>query len=149
MSLYESKITVETVEQNLERVVQSLEVMLLCSIFFRPHFRFRFQTERVEIGEQMAEDLQLIGHRKTIEFQHDRRIERSDVAVPDVVRNSRKEDVGVTALERAHHWQLGNGMALPEIFAQEQRINPRRVAAHDHVLIIVGKNLGLDEVTRA
>src|SRR6266480_5984795 len=97
----------------------------------------------------MAEDLQLIRHRKTIELQHDRGIERSDVAVPDVVCNPGEEDVGVPTLERARHWQLGNGMALPKIFAQEQRINPRSVAAHDHILIVVGKNLRLDEVARA
>ena len=149
MSLRESQVTVETVEQNLERVLQSLEVMLLCGIFLRPHLCLRFQSERAQISEQMPEDLQLIGHRKAIEFQHDRRIERSDVAVPDVVRDPGEEDVGVTALKRAHHWQFGNGMALPEIFAQKQRIDPRGVAAHDHILVVVRKNLRLDEVARA
>ena len=97
----------------------------------------------------MPEDLQLIRHRKTIELQHDRGIERSDVAVPDVVCNPGEEDVGVTSLERARHWQLGNGMALPEIFTQKQRINPRGVAANDHILIVVGENLCLNEVAGA
>ena len=69
--------------------------------------------------------------------------------MPDVVRDSGKEDVGVTAFERTHHWQFGNGMALPEIFAQKQRIDPRSVAAHDHILIVIRKNLSLDEVARA
>src|SRR2546421_10468073 len=119
MSLCEPQVTVETIQQNLERVLQSLEVMLLCGIFLSAHFGLRFQPKRAQISEQMAEDLQLIGYRKAIEFQHDRWIERGDVAVPYVVRNPGEEDIGVTALERPHHWQFGNGMALPEIFAQE------------------------------
>src|SRR5438046_4861597 len=97
----------------------------------------------------MPEDLQLIGHGKTIELQHDRRIKRSDVAVPNVVRNSCEEDVGVTALECAGHGQLGDGMPLPKIFAQEQRVDARRVAADNGVLVIVRKDLRLDEVALA
>src|SRR6266496_3596525 len=119
MSLRESQIAVKAIEQNLERVLQRLEVMLLCGTFLRPHFGLRFQSKRAQISEQMAEDLQLIGHGKTIKLQHDRGIERSDVAVPDVVRNPGEKDIGITALERAHHGQLGNGMALPEVFAQK------------------------------
>ena len=116
MPLRKAEIPVEAVEQNLERVLQRLQVMLLRGSFLRAHFGLRFQSERAQISEQVAKDLQLIGHWKTIEFQHDRRIERSDIAMPDIVRNSGKEDVGVTAFERTHHRQLGNGMALPEIF---------------------------------
>ena len=69
--------------------------------------------------------------------------------MPDVARHAGEEDVGVTAFERARHRQLGNGMALPKIFAQEKRVNARGVAAHDHVLVVVRKNLRLDEVARA
>src|SRR5207248_11479096 len=90
-----------------------------------------------------------IAHRKTIEFQHDRWIERSDVAVPDVVRNSGEEDISVSTFECAHHWQLWDGVTLPEIFTQEQRIDSRCIAAYDRILIVIGKNLGLDEVARA
>src|SRR5204862_3717907 len=115
MSLREAQITVEAGQQNLERILQSLEMMLLCGIFLRPHLGLRFQPKRAQISEQMAEDLQLIAHRKTIEFQHDRRVERSDVAVPDVVRNSGEEDISVSTFECAHHRQFWNGMALPEI----------------------------------
>src|SRR2546430_9732947 len=100
MSLRESQIAVKAIQQNLERVLQRLEVMLLRGIFLRAHFCLRFQSERAQISEQMAEDLQLIGHRETIEFQHDRGIERSDIAVPHVVRDSGEEDVGVTTLKR-------------------------------------------------
>ena len=97
----------------------------------------------------MPENLELIGRRKTIELQHDRRIKRSDVAVPDVARDAGEKDIGVTAFETAHHRQLRNGMALPEIFAQKQGVDARGVAAHDHVLVVVGENLRLNEVARA
>src|ERR1044071_9587271 len=149
MSLREPEIAVETVQQNLERIMQRLQVMLPGWILLRPHFGLRFQSERAQVSQQMPEDLQLIAHRKTIEFQHDRRIERSDIAMPDVVRNPGKEDIDVTAFKRTHHWQFGNGMALPEIFAQKQRIDPCGVAADDYILIVVRKNLRLNEVTRA
>src|SRR6266550_2932250 len=69
--------------------------------------------------------------------------------MPDVMRNAGEKDRGVAAFKTAHCRHFWNGMALPKIFAQEQRINPRSVAAHDHILIIVGKNLGLNEVARA
>src|SRR5438309_12002933 len=94
----------------------------------------------------MPEDLKLIGYRETIELQHHRRIKRGDVAMPDVARDAGEKDGGVAAFEAAHHRHLGNGMALPEIFAEEERVDASGVAAHDHVLVIVGKNLGLDEV---
>ena len=97
----------------------------------------------------MPKDLKLIGHRKAIELQHDGRIERGDVAMPDVARDAGEKDGGVTAFEAAHHRHLGNGMALPEIFAQEERVDAGGVAAHDHVLIVVGENLRLDEIARA
>ena len=97
----------------------------------------------------MAEDLELVRLRKTIELQHDRRIKRRDVAVPDVARDTGEKDVGVAAFETAHHRHFRNGMALTKIFAQEKRVDPRGVAAHDRVLVIVGKNLRLDEITWA
>src|SRR5262249_18726117 len=51
MSLRESKVTVEAVEQNLERVLQRLEMMLSRGISFRSHSCFCFQAEVAEIGE--------------------------------------------------------------------------------------------------
>ena len=97
----------------------------------------------------MPEDLELIGHREAIELQHDGGIKRGDVAMPDVARDAGEEDRGVAAFEAAHHRHLGNGMALPVIFAEEERVDAGGVAAHDHVLVVVGKNLRLDEVARA
>ena len=69
--------------------------------------------------------------------------------MPDVARHAGEKDVGVTAFEPAHHRHFGNAVALPEIFAQEEGVDPGGVAAHDHVLVVVGKNLRLDEVARA
>src|SRR4029077_20466410 len=117
MSLCESKISVETVQQNFERVLQRLKMMLLRGIPFRAHFGFCFQAERAEIGQQMPKDLELVRCGKTLELQHHGRIKRGDIAVPDVARHTSKENVRVTAFERADHGQFGNGMALPEIFA--------------------------------
>ncbi len=124
-------------------------MMLFCRILFGSHFRLCFEPERADISQQMPENLQLIRRRETLELQHHRRIKRSDVAVPHVARNAGEKDVGVAAFERARHRQLGNGMAFPKIFAQEQCVDPRGVAAHDHFLVIVRKNLGLDEIARA
>jgi hypothetical protein len=39
-------------------------------------------------------------------------------------------------------------MALPIIFAEKERVDPGGVAAHNHVLIVIRENLGLDEVAR-
>ena len=96
----------------------------------------------------MAENLKSVALWKAIELEHDRRIERRHVAVPDVARHAGEEDIGVATLECLRQWQLGNAVFLPKIFAQEQTVNPSGVAAHDHVLIVVGKNLRLNEVAR-
>src|SRR6266705_2753160 len=97
----------------------------------------------------MPKNLEPVARGKAIELQHDRRIERCDVAVPDVARDAGKEDRGITALETTHHRHFRNGMALPEIFAQKQRVDSSGVAAHDHVLIVVRENLRLNEIARA
>src|SRR5437773_8386302 len=69
--------------------------------------------------------------------------------MPDVAGDTREKNRGVTAFETAHHRHLGNGMALPVIFAEEERVDPGGISAHDHVLVIIGKNLRLNEVARA
>src|SRR5215831_9627284 len=97
----------------------------------------------------MPKDLELIRCREAIELQHDRWIKRRDVAMPDVARHTGEEYVGVTAFECARHRQFGNGMALPKIFAQEQCVDTRCITTHDHVLVIIWKNLRLNEIARA
>ena len=74
MPLRKAQIPIEAVDQNLERVLQRLEVMLLLRIFRGSHLRLRLEPERAQVGEQMAEDLQLVGSREAIELEHDRRI---------------------------------------------------------------------------
>ena len=146
VSLRKTEIAVETVDQNLEGVLQGMEVAPLRCVLGVTHIALRLEAKGTQVGEEMAKDLELIVHRKAIELEHDRRIERSDVAMPDVARHAGEKDVGVTALKPAHHRHLGNAVALPEILAEEKGVDPGGVAAHDHVLIVVGKNLGLDEV---
>src|SRR6516164_1264864 len=97
----------------------------------------------------MPKDLQLVRDWKTIEREHDRRVKRSDVAMPDVSRHAGEEDVGVTAFKSAHHRHVGNGVALPEILAEKESVNARGISAYDHVLVVVGKDARLDEITRA
>src|SRR4029079_13060442 len=100
------------------------------------------------MGKQMPEDLELVGDGKTIELQHDRWIERSDVAVPDVTRDPGEVDGSETAFQTACHRHLRNAVSLPQILAQEKSIDAGGVAAHDHVLIVVRENLRLDEIAR-
>src|ERR687892_17413 len=97
----------------------------------------------------MPKNLQLIRRREAIELQHDGRIKRRDVAMPDVARHSGEEDVSVTAFECARHRELWNRVALPKIFAQEQRVDARGIAADDHVLVVIRKNLCLNEIALA
>src|SRR5207253_9594201 len=97
----------------------------------------------------MPKDLQLITRREAIELEHDRGIQRCDIAVPDVACLARKKYVGVTAFIRLRHWQFGNAVALTERFAQKERVDPCGISAHDDILIIIGKDLRLDEVARA
>src|SRR4029077_17870660 len=150
MSLRESEIAVKAVDQNFECVLKRMKIALSRRIVrCGTHACFRFEPERAQGSQQMPENLKSISRGKAIELQHDRWIKRCYVAMPDVARDTGKENVGVTTLERAHHRHLRNGMTLPEIFTQKKRVDPSSVAAHDHVLIIVGENLRLDEITRA
>src|SRR5947199_10155319 len=95
----------------------------------------------------MSEDFEPIALRKAIELEHDRRIKRGDVAMPDVARDAGEKDVGVTAFERLRQRQLGNAVSLSEVFAEKQTVDPRRAPAHDHVLRIVRKGQRLNEAT--
>src|SRR5690349_13232842 len=96
----------------------------------------------------MAKDLKLVANRKAIELKHDRRIKGCDVAMPYVAGDAREKYVGVPAFECLRNRQFWNAVLLPKIFAEEQGVDACRIAAHDHVLVVVGKNLRLDEITR-
>src|SRR3979411_2581761 len=113
------------------------------------HLPLGFEAEPAQIGKQMAEDLELVGDWKTIELQHDRWVKRSDVAMPDVTRDPGEVDGGKPTLETARHRHFRNAVALPQILAQKKRIDASSVAPHDYILVVVGKNLRLDEIARA
>ena len=97
----------------------------------------------------MPKDLKLIGGGEAVELQHDRRIKRGDIAVPDSARYAREVDGGKAAFETHRHRHFRNAVALPQIFPQKKRVDASGVAAHDHILVVVGKDLRLDEITRA
>src|SRR5436853_1204716 len=97
----------------------------------------------------MSKDLQAIAYGKAIKLEHDRRIKGRDVTMPDVARDAGEKDVGVAAFEALRQRQLGNAVFLSKIFAQEQTVDSGRVTANNHVLIVVGKNLRLNEVAGA
>src|SRR5438552_18470692 len=113
------------------------------------HLPFGFETETTQIGQQMPEDLELVGDRKTIELQHDRWIERSDVAVPDVTRDPGEVDGGETAFKIAWHRHLRNTVSLLQILAQKKGVDTGGVAAHDHMLLVGGEILRPVELARA
>ncbi len=51
MALPETEVAVKTVDQNLERILQGLEMVLLRWIFFRPQIRFCLEAKGAEIGQ--------------------------------------------------------------------------------------------------
>src|SRR5437764_5831237 len=97
----------------------------------------------------MAKDLQSIAYGKAIELEHDRRIKRRHIAVPDVARHAGEEDVGITAFERLRQRQFRNAVFLSKVLAQEQTVDSGGIPANDHILIVIRKNLRLNEVARA
>src|SRR4030095_7483953 len=97
----------------------------------------------------MSKDLELIGHPDTIELQHDRGIEGGDVAMPDVASNPGEIDGGEATFESARQRHLRDAMALAQIFSQKERVDTGGIATHDHVLVVVRKNLRLDKVAWA
>src|SRR5207248_6052344 len=72
MSLRETQISVETVQQNFECILQRLEMMLPGGILLRPHFRLRFESKGAHVSKQMPENLQLICCGEALELQHHR-----------------------------------------------------------------------------
>ena len=69
--------------------------------------------------------------------------------MPHVLLDARHEDIRVAALERRGLGQVAQRMALRVILAQEQRIDPRRLSAHDHLLVVVREDLRHDEIRAA
>ena len=122
------------------------------AIFFfvrQLHLSFRFETKGPEVGQQVTKNLKLVRCWETIELQHHGRIERGDVAMPDVACDAGEVNGSESALETTGHRQLGNGMALPQVFAEKKRVDAGGVTTHDHILVVIRENLRLDEIARA
>ena len=152
MPLCETEIAIEAVDQNLEGILQRVEMMPVTAVTLLVgslHLPLGFETEFAQVRQQMPKDLKLIGGRKAVELQHDRGIKRSDIAVPDVASDPGKIDGGEASFEAHRHRHFRNAVTLPQVFAQKERVNAGGVAAHDHILIIVGKDLRLNKITRA
>src|SRR5207248_772719 len=49
VSLRETEVAVETINQNLEGVLERMEILLLRAVLRRTHARFRFETECAQI----------------------------------------------------------------------------------------------------
>src|SRR5579884_3292886 len=60
VSLRKAEVAIETVEQDLERVLQRLKMMQFCRVAFGAHPCLGLQTERAHVAEQVAKDLEPI-----------------------------------------------------------------------------------------
>jgi hypothetical protein len=69
--------------------------------------------------------------------------------MPHVANDAFVKYIRVTARKRARFAELRDGVALVQVFAQEECVDFRRVATHYDILVAVRENLGLDEVARA
>src|SRR5436305_14440835 len=97
-----------------------MEVMPSRAISFfvsQLHLPLGFETETAPMSKPMPEDLEPIRDRKTTELQHDRRVKRGYVAVPDVARDTGEVDGGKATFETACHRQLWNAVALAQVFS--------------------------------
>ncbi len=149
MRLRKAEIPVERVDENLECLLHRVEMPALRVVCRGFDVGFGLQPELAQVAEQRQEQIQLVAARFDVERQHQRRIQRLHVAMPHVANDALVKHVRVTAGKWTRFAELRDGVALVQVFAQEERIDLRRVTAHDNVLIVVGKDLGLDEVARA
>ena len=77
VSLRKPEITIETVDQNFESVLQRVEVSSLQAVvilFRAPHLCLGFQPKSAQVGKHMPENLKTVGRGKAIELQHKRGI---------------------------------------------------------------------------
>ena len=65
VALRETEVAVEAVDQDLEGVLQRVEMLLLRAVRGGAHAGLRLETKSAQIGEEIAEDLQLVGDRES------------------------------------------------------------------------------------
>jgi len=151
MSLGEPEIAIETVDQNLEGILQRLEiprVYFIVGLFAARMFAFasRRKVRRSSASDEKSEADRLL---ETIELQHHGGIGARRCRNPDVARDAREIDGGESTFETGGPSAAREWNALPQVLAQKKRVMRVALRTHDHVLIIVRENLRLDEITRA
>ncbi len=67
--------------------------------------------------------------------------------MPDILRDTFKKNVRVSARKGAGLWFVWDHPSGMEIFPQKQGINLCGIPADDDILIVVGKDARLDEIT--
>ena len=65
VSLRETEVAVEAVDQNLEGVLQGMKVAPLRCVLGVAHIALRLESKGAQVGEEMAKDLELIVHRES------------------------------------------------------------------------------------
>ena len=121
VALREAEVAVEAVDEDLEGVLEGVEVLLLGAIARSAHGGFCFQAKLPQIGQEAAEDLELVGDGEAIELQHDAGVEQA-MRNARLAHDSGGEHRGVAAFEALHGRQLGNGVALAEVLAEEEAL---------------------------
>ncbi len=147
--LRKAKVTVHRVDENLERLLERLEAGARGGRGGGAHLLLGLEAIGAQIGEDAAENPELVRRRQAAELEHEARVKRRDVAMPDIARDAGEKNVRVAPLERARLRQIGQRMPPAQVLAKEEGVGLGGAAAHDHVLVIVGKNLRLDEIAGA
>ncbi len=141
----EAEVAVEGVDQDLEGALQRIGVEALGLRRGGAHARLRPEPAAAQVVEQREEHAQVVALRADPPGEHERGVERPDVAVVDPVDHAGLEHVGVAARERARCVRQGHGAVLGVVRAQHERVDLRRVAAHAHGLVAEGQDLRLGE----
>src|SRR4051812_46486220 len=100
MRLRKTKIAVKGVNQNFKRLLDRVQSRTLAFVRCFLHRRLRLEPKFSKISQQAAENSEPILRGKTIEAQHHARVERGDVAVPDIARDAGEKNVRVAAFKR-------------------------------------------------
>src|SRR5262249_37580180 len=80
--------------------------------------------------------------------EHDRGIQRSHIAMENPLGGSLVLHVSIAANDFATFVGTGDRKPLVKIFTEEKRVDFRCVPSQRNVLIVIGKDLCLDEVAR-
>jgi hypothetical protein len=141
-----AEIAVERIDQDFKGRLQGIAIAVAFRIFGSGREFLRLHAKTAQIAQQTGEYVQFIFTRQVVVSQHDRRIERSNVAVEHASRHSLMFHARIAADDIPALVRPRDRMALVKIFPQEERIDFGRVPAQGYVLIRIRKNLRLDEI---